>query len=248
MEYRVETKSFAELYDEAYFRSRGMRTLLTNPYDRKHFDQFLDKLRKVTPLTRETRVLDLACGLAQRAYYLADQVKQVTAVDIAPFAIQFAQKNYRHERLRLLQGDVLHLPDRGQYDLVLLVSIYEHLDREQQNRLLELVKPRLAPGGRVIVHVAIAESFLGRRKNTKNETGTIDFTGDHTHVCKFSVADVEEHFRERGFRLSAEYRRMGSYGLSGRKLENLFTACGAARSTINEFVVEWLPAFEWQRG
>lgn len=244
MEYRTETKSLAQLYGEDYFRGRGMRILLDNPYDHRHFDQFVEKLRKVAPLTRETHVLDLACGLAQRAYYLAQSAGRVLAIDVAPFAIDFAKKNYQHDRLHLVRGDVLRLPDRAQYDLILLVSIYEHLDRMQQDQLMESVKKHLRPGGRIAVHVAIAESFLGKRKNVKNKTGTVDFTGDQTHTCKFTVDDVDRHFRAHGYVLAAEYRRLGSYVFSGKNLERIFSYLGCPRRFVNDFVVEWLGAFE----
>ncbi len=247
MEYRPLTQAPVEAYGEHYYKSRGMRWLYDRPYDRVDFDRFIRKLSSVMPVTPETRILDLGCGFAQRAYFLAELSKHVLAVDLSQPAIDFARKNYGHARLRLVKGDALRPPTRGRYELILLVSIYEHLLRHEQDRLLATVKPLLAPGGKIAVHVAIAESWLGRRKCTKNRTGTLDFTGDPTHVCKFKVEDVEQHFAEHGYVPAGEYRRLGSYFLAGRRLEKLFSWMGLRRSYINEFVVEWLGFFSLRR-
>ncbi|MEK7746526.1 MAG: hypothetical protein AAB576_07670, partial [Elusimicrobiota bacterium] len=48
------------------------------------------------------------------------------------------------------------------YDLVLFVSLYEHLTRPQQDLFLERLKGWLAPGGVVATHTITAASWLGR--------------------------------------------------------------------------------------
>lgn len=234
---------YKKLYEEDYFHSRGMRTLFDEPYDSKHFDQFFTKLQTVAPVTRETRVLDLASGLGSRAWHLSKHAKSVDAVDIAPTANEFARKHYERENLTFHEADILTWEGQGTYDLVLLVSIYEHLTREDQDALMERAKRWLAPGGRLAVHVAIGESFLGRRKLRKSPTGTIDFTGDPTHLHAFDVPTIHAHFAQHGYMVAAEFRRYSSYLLSGRMWERIFRWFRVPMRWRNEFVLELLPAY-----
>lgn len=234
---------YKSIYEEAYFHSRGMRTLFDEPYDSKHFNQFFAKLQQVAPVSRQTRVLDLACGLGSRAWHLAKEVGHVDAIDISPYAIEFARKHYERPNLVFHEHDILTWPGEGTYDLILLVSIYEHLTRQDQDILLERVKRSLAPGGRIAVHVVIGESFLGRRKLRKKPTGTIDFTGDPTHLHSFDIPTIHGHFAEHGYTVVAEYRRYGSYALSGKMLDRLFRWFRVPMKWRNEFVIELLPAY-----
>lgn len=235
---------YKALYDEEYYKSRGMKFLFETPYDRKHADQFVEKLRRAAPLGPQTRVLDLAFGIGYRPYFMSPLVAHIDAVDISPFAVEFAKKTYAQPNVVYHESDILAWTTDAKYDLVLLVSIYEHLTKADQDKLLERIKPWLNPGGRVCVHVAIGESFLGRRKAAKNRTGTIDFTGDHTHLHSFDVPTIMNHFKDHGYRLAAEYRRYGSFGLSGKNLDRLFRWFHLPQAWRDDFVVELLPAFE----
>lgn len=234
---------YKQVYEPDYFHGRGMRTLFDEPYDAKHFDQFILKLRSVVPVTRQTRVLDLACGLGSRAWHLAREVAHVDAVDVSPYAMEFARKHYERPNLAFHEHDILTWPGEGRYDLVLLVSIYEHLTRQDQDALLERMKRWLAPDGKIAVHVVIGESYLGRRKLRKKPTGTIDFTGDPTHLHSFDIPTLHGHFADHGYEVAAEYRRYGSYGVSGRMLERLFRWFRVPTRWRNEFVIELLPAY-----
>ncbi len=81
--------------DYDYFATRKMgHQLLTSPYETTWWNSSKYRLclDRFDPLPRDARVLDVACGLGQASYFLAERVAEVTGVDLSSFAIQFAKK------------------------------------------------------------------------------------------------------------------------------------------------------------
>src|SRR5207302_243222 len=61
------------------------------------------------------RALEMGCGTGENAVYLARQGFDVTAFDLAPLAIERAERKIRAAgvNVRLLKADVFNLPDVG---------------------------------------------------------------------------------------------------------------------------------------
>ncbi len=103
------------------------------------------------------RVADLGCGFqASLARKVLDEVASLTLVDLA-----LADDFKAHERIRAIEGplpaSLAELED-GSLDVVLCLSVLEHLTEPQQ--MLDEIHRLLAPGGVALINVP---TWLGKR-------------------------------------------------------------------------------------
>jgi SAM-dependent methyltransferase len=96
------------------------------------------------------RALELGCGTGENAIYLAQQGFEVTALDIAPLAIERAEAKARSASVsvKLLAADVLALPDLGpQFPFVFDRGLYHAVRRENLEGYLRTLERVCAAGG-----------------------------------------------------------------------------------------------------
>jgi SAM-dependent methyltransferase len=111
-------RSTAEYYDN--FRPRYPESLL-------------DDLRARVRLTRDSRVLDLACGTGQIAFALAAHVGEVVAVDQEAEMVTYGAR--KAERLGVTNihwrtGSAEEIALDGGFDLVAIGNAFQRLDRD----------------------------------------------------------------------------------------------------------------------
>jgi SAM-dependent methyltransferase len=77
---------------------------------------------------RDKDVLDAGCGVGYGAAFLADEARQVLAVDVSDEAIAYARRRYPRPNVTFVIGDVLALgePDR-RFDVICAFETIEHL-------------------------------------------------------------------------------------------------------------------------
>lgn len=102
------------------------------------------------------RVLDVGCGVGRWSRLLAARGAQVTGVDLSPTMIAQAQRRARleglHGRCRFLVQDLARLETGQRFDLVLGVTVLQHILEEAALRAaLERLVTQLADGGRLVL-------------------------------------------------------------------------------------------------
>jgi len=113
--------------------------------------QLVDSVQK--GILQPCRVVELGCGLGNDALFLAEKGFDVTAIDIAPTALQRAQDRAEAagQKIRWVLADVLRLPPLGPFDLVYDRGCYHGVRRQNAaayvRNLLQLTKP----GSRVLI-------------------------------------------------------------------------------------------------
>ncbi|MBI3269671.1 MAG: class I SAM-dependent methyltransferase [Planctomycetes bacterium] len=227
-------------YGEEYFHGRGTERSMQAPFDRMHFDRFCAKLAAAVPIDPRWSVLDLGCAVGYLTYHFAERCAHATGVDHAEPALAFARKTYARPNVDFVHSNILAFQPTRRYDLILFVSLYEHLTREEQDRLFERMKGWLTPGGVLATHTITAHSWIGRRRTREKNLGTLDFSGDPTHTCAFTLAELEAHIASHGYVLRGEYRRYGSFVLRGTRLEKLFRWLRIPDRWRHELVLEVL--------
>ena len=120
-----------------------------------HCSQYL-ALRPWLDVGAGSRVLDLGCGVGRWSRLLAGRGAQVTGVDLSPTMVAIARRRSEvqglSERCRFLVQDLAQLDAGGPYDLVLGVTVLQHiLDAERLRSAVAGMAAHLAPGGRMVL-------------------------------------------------------------------------------------------------
>lgn len=107
-------------------------------------------------LRSDHRVLEVGCGIgAVTELVLAElgPAGSIVAVDLSPRSIDLARHRLGDDRrLELLTLDVVESPPDGQFDVVLLPDVIEHIPAEHHPGLFMNLAGRLDPGGFVLLH------------------------------------------------------------------------------------------------
>lgn len=117
------------------------------------------------------RVLDLGCGVGRWSRLLAARGADVTGVDISPTMIEEARRRAQSEgvadRCRFHVSDISALDVPGEFDLVLGVTVLQHiLDPSALRAALQALRSRVAPGGRIVLLEAAPADHVNRCDTT----------------------------------------------------------------------------------
>jgi SAM-dependent methyltransferase len=117
------------------------------------------------------RVLDVGCGVGRWSRLLAARGAQVTGVDLSPTMIGEARRRAAGaglaERCRFLVQDSAALDLEGQFDLVLGVTVLQHiLDPQALRAAVQRITRHVAPSGRIVLLEAAPTSCADRCDST----------------------------------------------------------------------------------
>lgn len=134
-----------------------------------HFNQRL-ALAPWWSVAPGTRVLDVGCGVGRWSRLLASRGAIVTGVDISPTMIDEARRRATSaglaSRCRFLVQDLAQLDAGDPYDLVLGVTVLQHiLDPHALRAAAQRLADHLAPAGRLVLLEA-APALAARRCDT----------------------------------------------------------------------------------
>lgn len=100
------------------------------------------------------RALELGCGTGTNSVWLTQQGFEVTGVDLAPLAIEQAERRAREAgvRAKFVVADVLDLPDlNGPFSFFLDRGCFHAVRRDVPHRYAAAVARQLVPGARGLV-------------------------------------------------------------------------------------------------
>jgi 2-polyprenyl-3-methyl-5-hydroxy-6-metoxy-1,4-benzoquinol methylase len=186
----VDNQSLAKKYDQVY-RNGSAKFYSFNAFPESH------AILTTVPDWRGLKVLEIGCGEGRLAALLSFAgAAQVEAIDYSEEAIAIAQRQFRIENVRFNCTDYRDL--HGQYDVVILQGVLEHLDNPFQE-LAWIFENFVGPGGRLITS---SPSFI-------NPRGYIWMTLHYLFKAPMSLSDLhflgpydfEAFARERGLRL-----------------------------------------------
>lgn len=128
-----------------------------------HWSQHL-ALRPWLDIAPGTRVLDVGCGVGRWSTLLAGRGGVVTGIDLSPTMIDEAKRRAESkgvsDRCRFLVQDLAHLDAGEQFDLIIGVTVLQHiLDPEALRSAVRRMADHLAPGGRMVLLEAAPASI-----------------------------------------------------------------------------------------
>jgi SAM-dependent methyltransferase len=100
------------------------------------------------------RALEIGCGTGTNGVWLAEQGFDVTGIDVAPLAVEQAEKRARAAgvKARFLVADVLQLPDlAGPFGFFFDRGCYHAVRRSAPEAYAPAVARQLAPGARGLI-------------------------------------------------------------------------------------------------
>ena len=139
------------------------------------------------------RVLDVGCGVGRWSSMLAQRGAEVTGMDLSPTMIQEAQRRaVAHgvsERCRFLVQDLAQLEAGEQFDLVIGVTVLQHiLDAAALREAVRRMRAHLKPGGRMVLLEAAPARIA-------NRCDTTVFRARHRDTYVDLFADCGLHLR-----------------------------------------------------
>ena len=186
------------------------------------------RLRRVLPATDGSyqAILDAGCGSGVFSYELAKRhpEAQVTGVELEPDLVARANEIAKRAHLtncRFQQGDVTKLDFEGEFDLVVSVDNFEHV--EDDIAAMRTLLHALRPGGRLVAHVPGYERrwiLFGRRVN-------FDVPG---HVRPgYKAEDLVCKLGEAGFQVTAHQYTYGPLETLTNNISYLITGADQHR-------------------
>jgi len=153
------------------------------------YDQYIPFGKRIIetcfPSDNNIHILDLGCGKGGFIKVFLDaKYSNVTGVDVSSEEVEIAN---RFGILQAVQSDLmdwLKNAENQSYDLVLLLDVIEHFEREEALTILKEVHRVLKNNGGLILHVPNAEGIFGSRIRYSDVTHEQAFT--FTSLCQIS--------------------------------------------------------------
>jgi len=131
-----------------------------------------------------SRVLDLGCGCGYGVQLLAEVASTVLGVDRSAEAVDWARRTCHAPNASFeIRGDLGRGLDAGAFDLVTCFELIEHLDRDDQAKLLRSISRLLSPGGVALV-------------STPNPAFTATYGSNPYHLRELDEAVFQAILRE----------------------------------------------------
>lgn len=137
---------FAEWFDSPYYH------ILYNHRDEEEATFFIDNLIAYLNPTPGATMLDLACGRGRHAVHLFKKGFDVTAVDLAPSNIEYANQSAA-EGLQFMVHDMRNLLSANTFEYVFnLFTSFGYFDHMHENlKTVKNMASSLKSGGRLIL-------------------------------------------------------------------------------------------------
>lgn len=103
----------------------------------------------------DLRILEMGCGIGTVTGLLASAFPKssILALDMSPVSIEQAKTTLeRIPNIEFFTADVVETPISGQFDLIVLPDILEHIPMDLHLKLFKRFPQLLIDGGRVIIH------------------------------------------------------------------------------------------------
>src|SRR5262245_43007088 len=125
MEWKTFWNESPRVRDPDFCRQVG-RTFNQVSYSDREIQLLVDRLLWCLKPSRDTTLLDLACGNGLITSRLSDNFKHITAVDFSRPLIEVARNNFARANVEYVVGDAIPLDGiAGPYDRVLVSAAFQ---------------------------------------------------------------------------------------------------------------------------
>lgn len=191
--------SSAPGFYESYASYKGYETPSVGSKQIRRFDA---EIWQPAQFAATHRVLEIGCGTgAFLAYLAAKGVPDFLGIDHDPNLAAVVPANVADHFSCRDVWQLLDDPATGAFDRVVLLDVLEHFTPEDGRKLLDALRAKLAPGGRVVLKVPNASCPWGLQYQF----------GDLTHRTAFTPYSLHQLADSAGLRVDRVYaQRQGS--------------------------------------
>ena len=149
-DYLVPTNWYMSFFDKLYYDTY-------RPFEGEERNEREAKLiKEVLGLREGSRVLDLGCGYARHAVYLAKWGIQVTCFDLSNYLLKKARDRVEEfgveDSIVLVHGDMRHLDYRDEFDAVyMFFTVFGYFDEDENRMVLKKVYESLKYSGKFLL-------------------------------------------------------------------------------------------------
>ncbi|WP_145944379.1 class I SAM-dependent methyltransferase [Fuerstiella marisgermanici] len=161
----------------------------SEPFRLRDYPYLCQRIPPQLPESRSARILDLGCGHGGLLYCLKEWgYKNVAGVDVSEQQVSLAHQKGLSEVAR---GDLYRFLDEqtAPANVIFLMDVIEHLNREEMFKLLDSVHRSLSPDGKLILHLPNASGIFGMSVRY----------GDITHEQAYAARGIEQCLSVCGF-------------------------------------------------
>jgi SAM-dependent methyltransferase len=152
---------------------------------------------------------DIACGAGYGTFLMSSVAKRVYGYDVAPDALEHAQKNFKLANNEFFQAEQIA---NHQHEVVVSLETIEHMDEAAGDEFLQRIKNSLKPGGKLVISTPNCK--------LANKHNVTPF-----HIREYAAAEFQEKLRKNGFKILESWgqgNKMLHDGVAGLNLMAFF--------------------------
>ncbi len=97
-------------------------------------------------------VLEIGTGVGVITEFLSKRIKEVKSIDISSNNLNIAKKHLNNN-VTLIEGDILDLELKGNFDLILLLDVLEHIPKEKHTSVIKKIKRIMNPESLLVISI-----------------------------------------------------------------------------------------------
>ncbi len=140
--------------------------------------QSILKKLKEAGLKKDSKVLEIGCGIGTQSGLILKYLSKkgiLNSYDISNKSIEIAQKQFKkYDNANFIVADLTQTEIEGQFDVIVLPDVIEHIPIENHNTLFNYLRKVLKPTGFMFIHIPFANYLDWTHKNRSELLQIID--------------------------------------------------------------------------
>lgn len=154
------------------------------------FNQFDNNFIPILPEKKKIKILEIGFGTGYFIKYLLDKgYNQIDGIEISPEVTEFVKKKIYNNVECVADTEIYLAGKPGQYDLIVMLDVLEHVQKDQVFSFLKQIKSALKKEGAVVARVP----------NGANPFNAQIFNDDFTHEFFYTAESLKQVFKISGF-------------------------------------------------